>query len=126
SAHHGGKGTDIGVPSGATTAHCGIGTCSRTEVTRVEQRLRAYKYALDPNPAQRALLEQCAGAARHAYNLLIAENRERGDRYRLLRDHLTTRGLNAVEIKAALREHEQQHPDESLRPLGYQAYATQH
>lgn len=92
----------------------------------MEQRLRAYKYALDPNPAQRALLEQCAGAARHAYNLLVAENRERGDRYRLLRDHLATRGMNAAEIKTALREHEQQYPDEPLRPLGYQAYATQH
>lgn len=49
------------------------------------EQLRAYKYALDPNPAQRARLEQCAGAARHAHNLLVAENCARGDRYRLPR-----------------------------------------
>lgn len=90
------------------------------------EQLRAYKYALDPSDAQRARMERCAGAARHTHNLLVAENRRRGDRYRLLRDHLTTRGLSAAEIKTALREHEQFHPDEPVRPIGYQAYATRY
>ncbi|WP_422117764.1 RNA-guided endonuclease InsQ/TnpB family protein [Brachybacterium sp. UNK5269] len=88
------------------------------------EQLRAYKYVLDPSAAQRERLEQCAGAARHAYNLLVAENRRRGDRYRLLRDHLVTRGLSPVEVKAAIQAHQLEHPGEPTRPLGYQAYAT--
>ena len=35
---------------------------------------RAYKFRLDPNQAQAIALEQCAGAARHTYNLLTTYN----------------------------------------------------
>ncbi|UQN30483.1 RNA-guided endonuclease InsQ/TnpB family protein [Brachybacterium kimchii] len=92
----------------------------------IVERLRAYKYALDPTLAQRARLEQCAGAARHAHNLLVAENRARGDRYRLLRDHLVTLGRTPAQIKTDLRQHDLEHPEEPVHPISYQAYATRY
>ena len=46
-----------------------------TTGTDLAPRLRAFKHRLDPNPAQATLLAQYAGAARVAYNMLIAHNR---------------------------------------------------
>lgn len=90
------------------------------------ERKRAYKFALDPNAQQTALLEQYAGAARHAYNLLVAENKDRGDRYHLLRDHYAILGYTPKQIKTAIRRHDDRYPDETTRAIGYQQYATQY
>lgn len=54
----------------------------------VVERLRAYKHPLGPSPVERGQLEHCGGTARHPYNHLVSENRDRGDRYGVLRDHL--------------------------------------
>lgn len=89
-------------------------------------RMRAYKFALDPSSQQLALLEQYAGAARHAYNLLVAENKIRGDRYRLLRDHYAILGYTTEQIKAAIRAHDEHYPEETTRPISYQQYATKY
>ena len=41
-----------------------------------KEKLRAYKFRLDPNQAQTIALYQAAGAARYTYNMLTAYNLE--------------------------------------------------
>lgn len=66
-------------------------------------RLRTYKFALDPTPAQVALLTQYVGAARFAYNAFVAEARARHERWAAAREQLRESGTSEAEIPAMMK-----------------------
>lgn len=65
--------------------------------------LRAYKFRLDPNIAQTQALSQAAGAARVAYNMVIAHNRAAHDEGRRRVEELTASGVDPEEAAARVR-----------------------
>lgn len=67
------------------------------------ERMRAYKFALDPTPSQVALLTQYVGAARFAYNSFVAEARTRHDRWTATRETLRESGTPEAEISAMMK-----------------------
>lgn len=68
------------------------------------ERLKAYKFALDPTPDQAALLSQYAGSARMAYNAFVAEARNRHARWTAARDQLRDTGIDGKEIPAMMKD----------------------
>lgn len=65
--------------------------------------LRAYKFRLDPNIAQTQALSQAAGAARVAYNMVIAHNRAAHDEGRRRMEELTASGVDPEAAAARVR-----------------------
>lgn len=63
-------------------------------VGSVSDRLRAYRFALDPTGSQQAALNQHAGAARWAYNHALATKAEAHQRRQLQIDELVTIGYS--------------------------------
>ena len=74
-----------------------------TTGTDLAPRLRAFKHRLDPNPAQATLLAQYAGAARVAYNMLIAHNRAALAAGAARRTELAESGLAGPELAARMK-----------------------
>lgn len=64
-----------------------------------EPRLRAYRFALDPTPAQLEALAQHAGAARWAYNHALAAKHDAHRRRQLQIDELVTLGLSEKQAR---------------------------
>ncbi|MBS9538357.1 helix-turn-helix domain-containing protein [Micrococcus luteus] len=95
-----------------------------TTGTDLAPRLRAFKHRLDPNPAQATLLAQYAGAARVAYNMLIAHNRAALAAGAARRTELAETGLAGPELAARMKA--ERAADPTLRVASYQSYATAH
>ena len=68
-----------------------------------KEKLRAYKFRLDPNQAQTTALYQAVGAARYTYNMLTAYNSEvnrlRDDYWKKRHDE----GISDADIKKELK-----------------------
>lgn len=81
-------------------------------------RLRAYKFALDPTPAQVALLTQYVGAARFAYNAFVAEARARHARWTAAREQLRETGVDEATIRTQMKVLVDKAPESApLRPI---------
>ncbi|WP_344093003.1 RNA-guided endonuclease TnpB family protein, partial [Nocardiopsis composta] len=65
--------------------------------------LRAFKFALDPTPAQREKFSRCAGAARLAYNFALGRKQEAHRQREALIAHLRSQGMEQDEAKARVK-----------------------
>ena len=89
-----------------------------------KEKLRAYKFRLDPNQAQTIALYQAAGAARYTYNMLTAYNLEvnrlRDDYWKKRHDE----GISDADIKKELNALAKE--DKRYKQLNYGAFGTQY
>ncbi|WP_048753313.1 RNA-guided endonuclease InsQ/TnpB family protein [Rothia dentocariosa] len=89
-----------------------------------KEKLRAYKFRLDPNQAQTIALYQAAGAARYTYNMLTAYNLEvnrlRDDYWKKRHDE----GISDADIKKELNALTKE--DKRYKQLKYGAFGTQY
>ena len=89
-----------------------------------KEKLRAYKFRLDPNQAQTIALYQAAGAARYTYNMLTAYNLEvnrlRDDYWKRRHDE----GISDADIKKELNALAKE--DKRYKQLKYGAFGTQY
>lgn len=89
-----------------------------------KEKLRAYKFRLDPNQAQTTALYQAVGAARYTYNMLTAYNSEvnrlRDDYWKKRHDE----GISDADIKKELKALAKD--DKRYKQLKYGAFGTQY
>lgn len=89
-----------------------------------KEKLRAYKFRLDPNQAQTIALYQAAGAARYTYNMLTAYNLEvnrlRNEYWKKRHDE----GISDADIKKELNALTKK--DKRYKQLKYGAFGTQY
>ena len=89
-----------------------------------KEKLRAYKFRLDPNQAQTTALYQAAGAARYTYNMLTAYNLEvnrlRNEYWKKRHDE----GISDADIKKELNALTKE--DKRYKQLKYGAFGTQY
>ena len=89
-----------------------------------KEKLRAYKFRLDPNQAQTTALYQAAGAARYTYNMLTAYNLEvnrlRNEYWKKRHDE----GISDADIKKELNALAKE--DKRYKQLKYGAFGTQY
>ena len=89
-----------------------------------KEKLRAYKFRLDPNQAQTIALYQAAGAARYTYNMLTAYNLEvnrlRDDYWKKRHDE----GISDADIKKELNALTKE--DKRYKQLKYGVFGTQY
>lgn len=92
--------------------------------TRPQPQHRAFKMRLDPNAEQAQQLAQAAGAARVAYNMLIAHNRDAFEAGQARKAQMIKAGVSAEDAAQQLKRLRADEP--SLRVLGYMAFASAH
>lgn len=85
---------------------------------------RAYKFRLDPTPAQKAELMQCVGAARYTYNLLNEYNRQILQNEQEYRKTRAAEGIDHKTITSELKKLRTKDPEYKF--LGQAEYEKRH
>lgn len=87
----------------AGAEHTGSSLTTAGKGVVMVQVLKAFRYALDPTPAQVEILRRCAGNARLAFNFALAMKKDAHQHWRDEVDTLITTGLSEKDARARLK-----------------------